>query len=188
MTLLKSRFSTFLIFAFWAVLIACGGGGGGGNTNSTISFTSTGHQVYPNLNGAYSYSDGSGGFQDATVDNFYFDYNFDSNGNPRVTVQINTPVGVNLAAGQTYQYANSGTGWNFGTAQSLTDPNPDNHNLLYGGVGTLTVNSVTNNADGSKTVSYTFSLAPAGQAAPSRGNAEGLTTSGSGTCTVVPFT
>lgn len=173
--------SAFLLFAFWAVLIACGGSGGGGvgTAANSITYTTSGHGTYPNLNGTYTFSDGSGSFGGVSSVQYSFLYNFDSAGVERVAIELTLPTGTTLAAGQTYQWANTGAGWNFGTASSLTAPNTANNILLYGSSGTLTIDSVTNNTNGTQTVNYHFSM-PNGRAV------DPIIATGSGSCTVQP--
>lgn len=164
------------MFAFWAVLIACGGGGGGTSSGTNfITYTSANHLVYPNLNGEYTFDDGGGYWLSFSgSQEFTFEFNYDNTGNARVLMFIQTPVGTTLQAGQTFSWANTGAGWYFGTATSLTDPNSSNNILSYTTTGTLTINSVTTNTNGSKTVSFSFTY----------GGTSGITGTGSGTCTL----
>lgn len=180
MSKLAKHLTSILFFAFWAVLIACGGSGGSGGSNTSyITYSTTNQLVYPALNGNYTFSDGTGQWLDlSTGQEYTLEFNIDGAGDARVVLYFQTAPGINLAAGQTFTWANTGAGWNFGTAQSLTAPFGSGTILLYSNTGTLNITSVTTNTDGSKRIQFNFTYGTTGS----------INGSGSGECTVTKIT
>lgn len=146
---------------------------------NALNYTASGQINYPQFNGTFAHNDGRGTvFTQQGRDLYEFGYNIDTvNDYPRVVVFLIVPANTVLAAGQTYNNSANAfdTGFTFGTTESLTGPTLDGNILLYGGNGTLTITSVTSNPDGTKSLSYTFSLV---------GATSGSGTSGSGSIVV----